>query len=273
METFGRRAQRHVAPVTFGDSLEIEPMADSFSLVCNEPSLEVDETNLVLRAARAFASATGWKGGARFTLTKRIPLGAGLGGGSSNAVAALKGLNQLARGSLADTCLTEIATQLGSDCALFMHGGPVFMRGRGEIIESLPLATARRLSGRRVLIFKPSFPIPTAWAYRQMAAGAPATYLSPSEAEGRLAAWIKRPEAAAEELLFNNMEGPAFAKYIALPVLLKVLGDEFGLAPRMSGSGSACFALLPDQGSIDTIIECIREYWGDETFIVDTCLG
>ncbi len=261
------------APVTFGDRLEIEPMDSGFSLVCDEPSLEVDETNLVLRAARVFASATGWKSGARFALTKHIPMGAGLGGGSSNAVAALKGLNQLAGGPLDIAHLTDIATQLGSDCPLFFYGGPVVMRGRGEHIESLPTTAAGRLSGRRVLIFKPGFPINTAWAYRQMAVGAPMTYLSAVEAEARLAAWVKHPEVAAEKLLFNNMEGPAFAKHMALPVLLDVLRDKFGLAPRMSGSGSACFALLPDRNPADPIIGCIREHWGDEAFIVETHLA
>ena len=260
-------------PVTFGDTLEIEPTAGGFSLICDEPSLAVDETNLVLQAARAFVTATRWKGGARFALTKRIPVGAGLGGGSSNAVAVLLGLNRLAGGPLDTARMAEIAARLGSDCALFLHRGPVVMRGRGEHIEPLPATGTGRLSGRRVLIFKPGFSISTAWAYRQMAAGAPATYLSMVEAEARLAAWVNHPKAAAEALLFNNMEGPAFAKYMALPVLLNVLRDEFGLAPRMSGSGSACFALLLDRDPADTIIGCIREHWGDEAFIVETHLA
>ena len=258
------------APVTFGDTLVIEPAADGFSLTCDEPALEVDETNLVLRAARAFAAASGWKGGARFTLKKRIPVGAGLGGGSSNAVAALLGLNKLAGFPLDTAHMTEIAARLGSDCALFLNGGPVVMRGRGERVESLPAAAAGRLSGRRVLIFKPGFPISTVWAYRQMVAGAPATYLPEVEAETRLAAWVKNAKAEAEALLFNNMEGPAFGKYIVLPVLLDVLRSEFGLTPLMSGSGSACFAFLPDQGPATAIIGRIREYWGDEAFAVET---
>ena len=258
------------APVTFGDTLEIEPAADGFSLICDEPTLEVDETNLVLRAARSFAAASGWKGGARFTLTKRIPVGAGLGGGSSNAVAALLGLNKLAGVSLDAGRMAEIAAQLGADCTLFLNGGPVVLRGRGERVEPLTAAAAGRLRGRRVLIFKPGFPISTAWAYRQMATGAPATYLPETEAESRLAAWVNNAKAEAEALLFNNMEGPAFGKYIALPVLLDVLRSEFGLAPRMSGSGSACFALLPDQGPAAAIIGRIREYWGDEAFAAET---
>src|SRR3954465_3005154 len=80
------------APVEFGDTLTVErrESGSGFSLACDDPALEIDETNLVLRAARAFADASGWTGGAHFALTKRIPMGAGLGGGSSNATAVLQ---------------------------------------------------------------------------------------------------------------------------------------------------------------------------------------
>ena len=262
-----------VAPVDFGDTLEIEETSGGFSLACDDPALEVDETNLVLRAARAFAAASGWTGGARFALTKRIPTGAGLGGGSSNAAATLRGLNTLAGHPVSDARLAEIAAQLGSDCALFLHGGPVVMRGRGERLAPLPATAISRLKGRRVLIFKPGFSISTLWAYRRMAAEAPRDYLPADLAEARLADWLAAPEAKAEELLFNNMEKPAFAKYVALPVLLEVLRTEFGLTPRMSGSGSACFALLPDGVPVASIRTRICEYWGPETFVVEARLG
>src|ERR1019366_634634 len=110
-------------------------------------------------------------------------------------------------------------------------------------VEPLSAKAAARLRGRRVLIFKPGFAIPTAWAYAQMAAQ-PGTYVPANEAEARLAAWLGDKRATAEEILFNNMERVAFEKFLALPVLLDELRAKFGLGPRMSGSGSACFALL-----------------------------
>ena len=119
------------------------------------------------------------------------------------------------------------------------------MRGRGELIERLPGKAAERISGRRVLVFKPAFGISTPWAYRQLADKAPASYVSPLEAENRLATWLES-ESPADSLLFNSMEAPAFSKFPALPVLLERLRREFGLAVRMSGSGSACFALLDE---------------------------
>ena len=258
-------------PVEFGDTLTVEPRTAGFTLECDEPTLEVDETNLVLRAARAFAQASKWSGGAHFTLTKRIPMGAGLGGGSSNATTALLALNQLAGGAgLSPGELSVVAGQLGSDCALFLAGGPVIMRGRGEHVEPLPTQAVARLRGRRVLIFKPTFSISTVWAYQRLAAGAPATYLPAAEAEARLAAWIAQADAPAESLLFNNMEGPAFAKFIALPVMMERLRAEFGLAPCMSGSGSACFVFLSENSPVAAITNRIRVFWGACAFMVET---
>lgn len=251
------------APLDFGDELEAEPAAE-LALACDDPALPVDETNLVRRAARAFAAATGWRGGARFRLVKRIPVGAGLGGGSSNAVAALRALNRLAGGPLDAAGLAQVAAGLGSDCALFLHGGPVVMRGRGERIEPLPPAAAARLRGRPVLVFKPDFPIATAWAYRRMAERG-GDYLDAAEAERRLAGWLAGT-APAEELLYNNLEPAAFAKYPALPVLLARLRDA-GAAARMSGSGSACFAFAGDERATAAWVETIRAAWGPGAFV------
>jgi 4-diphosphocytidyl-2-C-methyl-D-erythritol kinase len=166
----------------------------------------------------------------------------------------------------------DLAVKLGSDCALFLYGAPVVMRGRGERIEPLPTQVNTRLRGRRVLIFKPSFGIATAWAYAQMVVGAPESYLSAPVAEAQLTRWLASAEPV-EKLLFNNMERPAFAKYRALPTLLERLRAEFDLAVAMSGSGSACFALLQEDAPVSAIKACIHNAWGEHTFIVDTEIG
>ncbi|MBA4135694.1 MAG: 4-(cytidine 5'-diphospho)-2-C-methyl-D-erythritol kinase [Opitutus sp.] len=270
------------APLEFGDELVAEGAAlggadaaakeeaSRFTLACELPEVPRDETNLILRAAKLFARATGWGGGAKFQLTKRIPLGAGLGGGSSNAVAALRALNQLAGGRASETDLAAMAAQLGSDCALFLQNAPVVMRGRGERVETLPEAGRARLSGRRVIVFKPAFGIATPWAYARMVARG-GDYLPVAEAEGRLASWLAG-DAAVEKILFNNMEPAAFEKYLALPVLLARLTHAFGLAPRMSGSGSACFALLDEAAPTDEVTRVIRESWGPAADVIVTRL-
>ena len=261
------------APLAWGDRLTAEPAAE-FSLTCDDPAVPVDGTNLVLKAAAAFRRASGWTGGARFTLEKRIPVGAGLGGGSSNAVAALRALNRISDGRLEEDRWGAVAAELGSDCSLFLHGGPAWLRGRGERVEPLETATGSRLRGRRVFLLKPGFSISTAWAYGRMR-GDPRYYLPAAVAEARVAAWCQQPGAAAEALLYNNMEGPAFEKFPALPLLLEYLRQEFGLEGRLSGSGSACFALRPAAGGPEEaeIAAAVRSRWGASALVVETHLA
>jgi 4-diphosphocytidyl-2-C-methyl-D-erythritol kinase len=279
-----------VAPLEFGDKLEAEVRdqrtevsgqrtedggqktgdGGPFTLECDDPAVPTDESNLVLRAAEAFRAASGWSAAVHFRLTKRIPMGAGLGGGSSNAVAALRALNTLAGDVLPEARLVELAAELGSDCALFLQNAPVVMRGRGERVELLPAAAVARLRGRRVLLFKPSFAVSTVWAYQKMAA-AGGWYLPAAEAEARLAAWTGS-NAPAEDVLFNNMEGVAFAKFLALPVLVERLRRDSGVAVGMSGSGSACFALLPPGGEAAPLARIVRECWGPAALVEETHL-
>lgn len=261
-----------VTPLQFGDSLSFDPagLGEGFSLACETPHVPLDSSNLILRAATAFAHASGKQLGGRFTLDKRIPMGAGLGGGSSNASTALKLLDQAWPGLVSIDQLISIAASLGSDCPLFLRSKPVIMRGRGERVEDLPAPAAARLSGTRLLLFKPSFGISTPWAYGRMAAEAPAHYLPEVEAEARLARWLSSPGAGLNELLFNNMEGVAFNKYVAMPVLLEQLRHDFGLAPRMSGSGSCCFSPLPEGFDVAPVMACIHDAWGGGAFVHET---
>jgi 4-diphosphocytidyl-2-C-methyl-D-erythritol kinase len=263
-----------VAPLDWGDTLALEPAPPGvFTLACETPGIPLGDDNLVLRAAKGFAKASGWGGGVRFTLTKAVPAGAGLGGGSSDGTAALLALNARAGEPLAPEALASLAAELGSDCVLFLKRQPCVMRGRGERVDVLPEGAARRLRGQRVLLFKPWIGINTAWAYRQMAAAAPALYLPADEAERRLQGWLADPAAPLDRLLFNNMETVAFEKHLALPTLLSRLRTGFGLAVGMSGSGSACFALLPENAPVEAIAGCIRDAWGAETFLVETRLA
>ncbi|MCC6416484.1 MAG: 4-(cytidine 5'-diphospho)-2-C-methyl-D-erythritol kinase [Opitutaceae bacterium] len=258
------------APLNWGDQLDATSAAET-SLWCDDAALPVDESNLVMKAAAAFRAETGWSGGVAFRLTKRIPQGAGLGGGSSNAVAALRAMNALAGHPLDEDGLRGLAARLGSDCALFLGGAPVVMRGRGERIDQLGAEELTRWRGQRVFIFKPGFGVATPWAYRQMAAR-PETYLPDATAEARLRAW-REGNGSVEALLFNNMESVVFAKYPALPVLHDILRERFGLHSRMSGSGSASFALVPEAMNLAPVEAVVRSAWGPSACTVDTRLA
>jgi 4-diphosphocytidyl-2-C-methyl-D-erythritol kinase len=263
------------APLRWGDELAAEPAGTGADeLDCDDPAVPTDAGNLVLRAAAAFRAAGGGAPALRFVLRKRIPMSAGLGGGSSNAVAALRLLQRQAAAPLAAEALAGLAAGIGADCPLFLAPGPVVMRGRGERLEALPAEAEGRLRGRRILLFKPGFGISTAWAYARLSAR-PEGLPPAAAAEARLRAWVEARGAPAEELLFNQFELAAFGKYPALPVLLDRLRGDFGLAPRLSGSGSACFALLPAAGgpAVAAVTAAIRKAWGASAFVAETALA
>ncbi|WP_231865769.1 4-(cytidine 5'-diphospho)-2-C-methyl-D-erythritol kinase [Cephaloticoccus primus] len=283
-------------PLDWGDELELRVLAEGAGraggagaqsgetrLRCeaSTPACEVPASadNLVQRAAAAFRAATGFSRPVDFILKKRVPVGAGLGGGSSDAVAALRGLNALAaaenpRCALSEAALGELAAQLGADCTFFVHGRPAIMRGSGERVKPLnrsasatatadsgavsASAASAFLRGQRLFLCKPAFGVNTAWAYGEMrerarAAGlaSGSVYLAEEEAEALCERWRRAIGEGASDvrmlgaLTFNNMEPVVFAKYPALPVLATEFRERFGLTLRMSGSGSACFAFLP----------------------------
>jgi 4-diphosphocytidyl-2-C-methyl-D-erythritol kinase len=277
----GRRADGYhelvsvVTPLAMGDSLTLEAKVEGVdTLACAMPEVPTDASNLVLKAAAAYRKRAGAEapGPVHFILEKETPAGAGLGGGSSDAAAALRGMNQLAKRPLAAESLHDCAAEVGSDVPLFLAGVPVVMRGRGELVEPLGEKVAAALRGRDVLVFKPTFGVSTAWAYGRLKERGAEWYVPAEKAEGQLAKWAAAP--TWETLpLENNLELPVFEKYLALPVLLEELRTKFGVRCRMSGSGSACFALLEPGGPRGEIEAVIRAAWGAECFVKFTKLG
>ncbi len=257
-----------VAPVSFGDDLLVSVLAQprTLELVCDDDRVPLDQTNMVMRAAREFLKISGHEEGLRFELTKRIPVEAGLGGGSSDAAGALLLLNALFDDPLSMDTLDEIARQLGSDCPLFLRREPVIVRGRGEAIEVLGGSQKGDLEGRWVALFKPMFGINTAWAYHQLATTKPSAYADPGEVEDRLTAW-KAGRLELEALLCNNFEIPVFEKFIALPALLGQIQEELHLPCAMSGSGSSCFALMSDFSKGAALTKLVKQAWGEDAFL------
>ncbi|MGF1449552.1 MAG: 4-(cytidine 5'-diphospho)-2-C-methyl-D-erythritol kinase [Opitutales bacterium] len=268
-----------VVPVALADMLVLEDNVDGADDTLTVESAEAGETvpagpdNLVLKAVSAFREATGSAlgTGIQFSLTKRIPAGSGLGGGSSDAATALELLNQRAGSPLDAAALSALAAKIGSDCPLFLRRGAVIMRGRGEILEAVRPAWVERMRGRAVLLFRPDFGIQTAWAYRTLAEGAQGQYTSSADAEAALADCIGKLDAPGYEPS-NDLAPIAFGKYLALPSLLQTLRQDLGLVAQMTGSGSACFALAPEGGGFDEAMALIRECWGPRAWVESSVL-
>ena len=145
--------------IDLSDAIDVE-VSDDFELVCTGIPVPGGESNLVSRAARTLAARLGIAPRVRIRLDKRIPLGAGLGGGSSDAAVALLLLSALWKSSLAREELAEIAASLGSDVPFFLSGGEADVEGRGEEVRLLPDAPKTE-----VALLIPPFPVETARVY------------------------------------------------------------------------------------------------------------
>lgn len=219
--------------VDLADRLTVEPApAGVFSLVCDDPRLPPTDDNLVLRAARLLAAECGVNAGCRFTLEKRVPLGGGLGGGSSNAAAALRLVNDLWGAGLPTARLAVLGERLGSDVPFFLHGGLCHVRGRGEIVErigkfplDLPLA-----------LVVSTIQSHTWAAFAGLRLPGPAKR-RPIEPFLRALADGDAGHLAAEA--FNRFEATVFTAIPCLGALHRRLELVLGFPVRLSGSGSS----------------------------------
>ncbi|WP_162030297.1 MULTISPECIES: 4-(cytidine 5'-diphospho)-2-C-methyl-D-erythritol kinase [unclassified Lentimonas] len=259
-----------VVALEFGDTLTIRPSDSADVLRCSDAAVPLGPENLVLKAAAAFRARLEREVFFEFDLDKRIPMGAGLGGGSGNAAVALRGMNELLGEPFKNEILCEIAAELGSDCPFFIEGVPAWMRGRGEVIEPLETGLAERLRGTRLVLFRPDFGVETAWAYGRLVAGAPQTYETEAAGVARLERFVENGDLG--DVLYNSFEAPVGSKYLAISTLLANLREQ-GVACLMSGSGSCCFALLEKEGvSAEEIGRFVRDAWGEGVFWVETSI-
>lgn len=246
-----------VVRVGLADTLTLDP-SRPLALTCDDAALPTDGTNLVLKAAAAYARHRPGVAG-HFHLTKRIPHGAGLGGGSADAAAALRLLDQASGDPLGLPALEVLAAEVGSDCPFFVSGQAAVMRGRGERLQALPLAARAALAGRAVVLVKPPFGVATPEAYALLAQAA--QYRPPAQAEADLAAWLAAP-AGDPCALGNDLAAPVFRKHLALPVGLACLRQATGATWHLTGSGSACFAWVEAGFNHARLAAELHRTWG-----------
>ena len=247
-------------PVNLFDEIHFECGGNEIQLSCDEPALPVDSRNLVFRAADAFLKLHNPGVGVRIHLQKKIPLAAGLGGGSGNAATTLLALNELFDQPLSNAKLNELAVSLGSDVPFFLQNRPALATGRGEKIGPLDFFPALR--GRAFLLIHPGFGIATAWAYQSLARFPAALNGRHGRAEKLVALLQTGDLRAAGGEFYNSLEAPAFEKFPVLRLYQEFLRANGALAALMSGSGSTTFAIVENVAVGETLVEKFKSRFG-----------
>jgi len=251
-----------MVPVSLCDALTIAVSRGQPELVvtCDDPAVPGGETNLAYKAAALLCGETGVQAEISIALRKLIPAGAGLGGGSSDAAAVLKGLNELLSLRLAEDQLCSLAARLGADVPFFIPCRPATVAGIGEILTPVP-----PLPSRWLVIVVPPFGVSTPWAYHRFDE-LPPPEMPPADVPRRR---LTHPWDAA--LLINDLERAVFPEYPQIERIkahLLRLGAEGAL---MSGSGSAVFGVFQ---SCTTAEQSATALAGQgKTFVVEPLTG
>lgn len=247
-------------PVNLCDQLTFTRGGNGIQLTCDDARLSTDAGNLVYRAATAFLTAAKIRDGVRIHLEKKIPLAAGLGGGSGNAATTLLGLNELFDQPLSAANLDELAASLGSDVNFFLQNGPALATGRGEKIKSLAPFPAMR--GVAFLLIHPGFGISTAWAYQNLARFPAALNGHAGRAQKLIAKLQAGDLASAAGEFYNSLEAPALDKFPLLALFQDFLRGHGAAATLMSGSGSTTFAIVADASAGESLAEKFQTQFG-----------
>ena len=252
LEILGKRADGYhelrtlLQTVSVADELSFEPLPSELALSGNHPDLPMDETNLIYRAARLLRDKSGCQLGAKITLDKRLPMAAGLGGGSSNAAVTLLALRKLWGLSVSPAEWFALGSQLGADVPFFFLGGTCIGVGRGD--EVYPTT---EFHASHLLLVNAGLAVPTQAVYANLPSGLTAPDLVHKMPTSLQAAYADMGKATSLfPALHNDLESSVLPCY---PLLAEIKARLLRLNARgtlMSGSGSTVFAIFDSEAAL-----------------------
>lgn len=231
------------------DDLTFAPSSD-ISFTSDNPHLPLDDENLCVRAARLLQTFCGISEGAKIHLAKRIPVGAGLGGGSSDAATTLLALQELWKTGLRFEELHSLAMQLGSDVPYFLREGSAVGKGRGEVLEYFPLDLPYW-----IVLVTPPLHVSTAWAYSNVASRNSQVEITLREVVSN---YILDP-VELQRLLKNDFETNVFRMYKQILEIKESLYQTGAVFAQLSGSGSSVYGFYSGEQEARSAAALLRK--------------
>lgn len=234
------------------DEIDIVQNGSGIHFTTDSPNLPADASNLCVRAATILHDLTGAQGGVEITLRKRIPIGAGLGGGSSDAATVLKGICKLWNLDISLQELHLLSSGLGSDVPFFLDGGTAYATGRGEKLEPLKLSTPYW-----IVVVSPPVHISTVWAYSNFTLN---PHVRRENMKALVTDGLREPRVLVNKLR-NDFEPLVFQRYPEIMRVKELLvkgGADFAL---MSGSGSSVFGLFNNESYARELTKQLSTYY------------
>lgn len=272
LRVVGRRADGYhlldtvMVPVSLYDEIEVRKVRRErarcngpvplVAVSCDHPSAPGGEQNLAHRAARLILAKAHSDQPIEIRIRKRIPVGAGLGGGSTDAAATLVGLNRLLKLGFSGRQLERMGLKLGADVPFFVRGVPARARGIGERLQPL-----KKIARYWLVIVFPGFPVATGWVYRNL----PTTLTKPSV--NTSIASLLTGSGNLREMLVNDLESVTLERYRKIGVLKGKLLRAGALGSLMSGSGSSVFGLFDSKRKAEEAFRRLRQEEESQAFL------
>jgi 4-diphosphocytidyl-2-C-methyl-D-erythritol kinase len=223
------------------------------SIKTDHPGLPLGKRNLVYQAAETILKRSGYEGGVRIRIKKRIPLGAGLGGGSSNAAATLKAMNQLLKLNLSVKKLMKMGVEIGADLPFFFMEGSAIALGIGEKLKKV------ELPGLWCVLIYPNFEVSTRWAYQSFMLTKKQFHLSFNR--------LKTPRDVSQ-ILSNDLEKVVSRKYPEIDLMKRILCSAGALGASMTGSGPTVFGIFPGEEEAAKAFRKVKRMSSDKGWLV-----
>ena len=241
--------------ISLHDTLRLSLRRESGIVIsADHPNLPTGKENLVYQAAQLLLKRADYKGGIGIKIDKRIPLGAGLGGGSSNAAATLKAVSQLLEMEISSKELMKMGLEIGADVPFFLLEGDAIGSGIGERLRKIELPPLWY-----VLIY-PNFEVSTAWAYQNFV-------LTKSRIRLKIQKFLTTPEKISQ-ILKNDLEKVVSSKYPHIETMKDILRSSGALGSLMTGSGPTVFGLFSEEGGASEAYKKIKEVVKERGWIV-----
>lgn len=246
-------------------SISINQNHSIINLCCDDPSLKTDRSNLVSRAAEAVLERSGQAVGLDIALTKRIPMGAGLGGGSSDAAATIMGLDRILGLRWSKELMAQVGQMLGSDVPFFSFAPSATVAGRGERVTPV-----RIMDSRWVVLINPGFPIETKWAYQQLSESRTGVVpVSCSHMALETSAELNWKQVL--EIAENDFEVPVFKAYPLLRDIKQQLMSQGAEVALLSGSGATVFGIFSTEAGARSAQAFFLNDRTFKVFVAETC--
>lgn len=243
-------------------TLEKTEQIDEVQCHCTGSHFLSGKNNLAYQAIVEWRNFTGDRTGMKVTIEKRVPSMAGLGGGSSDAVATLLALNLYHGQPFSNEELLVPAANIGSDCPFFLTDGLAHVTGRGEKIRSIVDDEKNQLNGQRIFLFQPPMGFSTHSIYQILAQQE--SYSDPKWAKEVVNEW-EGGERSISKFLYNDFESVILNKFLFIKPLFDKLKNYFGLSFQVSGSGSCCFSFADNNLNPKEVKDLIESSLGAES--------